>query len=87
MSTPAIETQESLKHRVSALISEKFGLDEAELLSGATFDELEIDSLILVELSLILRKEMDIVLEEGDLKAAFTLDEAVAVIRAKADRA
>lgn len=87
MSTPAIETQESLKHRVSALISEKFGLDEAELLSGATFDELEIDSLILVELSLILRKEMDIVLEEGDLKSSFTLDEAVAVIRAKADRA
>ena len=87
MSTPVIQTQESLKHRVSALISEKFGLDEAELLSGATFDELEIDSLILVELSLILRKEMDIVLQEGELKSAFTLDEAVAVIRAKADRA
>lgn len=87
MSTPVIQTQESLKHRVSALISEKFGLDEAELLSGATFDELEIDSLILVELSLILRKEMDIVLQEGELKAAFTLDEAVAVIRAKADQA
>ncbi|GAA3798984.1 hypothetical protein GCM10022403_036160 [Streptomyces coacervatus] len=87
MSTPVIQTQESLKHRVSALISEKFGLDEAELLSGATFDELEIDSLILVELSLILRKEMDIVLQEGELKSAFTLDEAVAVIRAKADQA
>lgn len=87
MSTPVIKIQETLKHRVSALISEKFGLDEAELLSGATFDELEIDSLILVELSLILRKEMDIVLQEGELKSAFTLDEAVAVIRAKADQA
>ncbi|MFJ4487028.1 acyl carrier protein [Streptomyces longwoodensis] len=86
MSAPVMPAQESLKHRVSALISEKFGLDEAELASGATFDELEIDSLILVELSLILRKDLGIVLEEGELKSSFTLDEAVAVIRAKADR-
>ncbi|MFJ5266228.1 acyl carrier protein [Streptomyces sp. NPDC088387] len=87
MSAPVIAAQESIKHRVSALISEKFGLDEAELLSGVTFDELEIDSLILVELSLILRKEMGIVLVEGELKSSFTLDEAVSVIRAKADQA
>jgi acyl carrier protein len=87
MSTPIVATQESLNDRVSALISEKFGLDEAELASGATFDELDIDSLILVELSLILRKEMGIVLVEGDLQSSFTLDEAVAVIRAKADQA
>ncbi|WP_030909808.1 acyl carrier protein [Streptomyces sp. NRRL F-5126] len=87
MNTPVIEVQESVKHRVSALICEKFGFDEAELLSGVTFDELEIDSLILVELSLILRKEMGIVLAEGDLKSSFTLDEAVAVIRAKAEQA
>ncbi|WP_133260104.1 acyl carrier protein [Streptacidiphilus pinicola] len=79
--------QESLKHRLAALIGEKFGLDEAELLSGATFDELEIDSLILVELGLILRKEMDIILAEGELKSSFTLDEAVDVIRAKAEQA
>ncbi|MFE5008141.1 acyl carrier protein [Streptomyces sp. NPDC056696] len=83
----ALSVEFSLKHQVSGLISDKFGLDEAELLSGATFDELDIDSLILVELSLILRKEMGIVLVEGELKASFTLDEAVAVIAAKADQA
>ncbi|MCX5082973.1 acyl carrier protein [Streptomyces sp. NPDC001939] len=83
----ALSVESSLKHQVSGLISEKFGLDEAELLSGATFDELDIDSLILVELSLILRKEMGIVLVEGELKSSFTLDEAVAVIAAKADQA
>ncbi|MFB7417719.1 acyl carrier protein [Streptomyces sp. NPDC056121] len=83
----ALSVESSLKHKVSGLISEKFGLDEAELLSGATFDELDIDSLILVELSLILRKEMGIVLVEGELKSSYTLDEAVAVIAAKADQA
>ncbi|MFB6859035.1 acyl carrier protein [Streptomyces sp. NPDC058320] len=83
----ALSVESSLKHQVSGLISEKFGLDEAELLSGATFDELDIDSLILVELSLILRKEMGIVLVEGELKSSYTLDEAVAVIAAKADQA
>ncbi|MFB8268748.1 acyl carrier protein [Streptomyces sp. NPDC055955] len=83
----ALSIESPLKHQVSGLISDKFGLDEAELLSGATFDELDIDSLILVELSLILRKEMGIVLVEGELKSSFTLDEAVAVIAAKADQA
>ncbi|NDZ78740.1 hypothetical protein G3I19_09420 [Streptomyces sp. SID10853] len=83
----ALTTQYSLKHQVSGLISEKFGLDEAELLSGATFDELDIDSLILVELSLILRKGMGVVLMEGELKSSFTLDEAVAVISAKVAQA
>ncbi|MFE6806025.1 acyl carrier protein [Streptomyces sp. NPDC057681] len=83
----ALSVESSLKHQVSGLISDKFGLDEAELLSGATFDELDIDSLILVELSLILRKEMGIVLVEGELKSSFTLDEAVSVIAAKADQA
>ncbi|KAB8162282.1 hypothetical protein FH609_024110 [Streptomyces sp. 3MP-14] len=76
--------QENLKQQVTTLISEKFGLDQEELLSGATFDELEIDSLIITELSLALRKELGVVLDEGDLKSSFTLDEALTVIRQKA---
>ncbi|MER0240994.1 phosphopantetheine-binding protein [Streptomyces sp. 796.1] len=83
--TAAIDTQQ-IKDRVVFLMNEKFGLPEDELLSGAPFEELDIDSLILIELGLLLRKEMGVVLQDGELKASHTLDEAVAVIEAKGPR-
>ncbi|MFJ9088136.1 acyl carrier protein [Streptomyces sp. NPDC102384] len=76
-------TTATLTDRVAALIAEHFGLPEEELRSGVTFDELEIDSLVLVELGLILRKVMGIVLLEGELKPSHTLETAVEVIASK----
>ncbi|MFC6063214.1 acyl carrier protein [Streptomyces ochraceiscleroticus] len=72
-----------IKTRLVTLLSEKFGLPEDEILAGATFDELDIDSLILVELGLLVRKELGIVLAEGDLKSSFRIDDAVAVVAEK----
>ncbi|MER5256131.1 MULTISPECIES: phosphopantetheine-binding protein [unclassified Streptomyces] len=83
--TTATETQK-IKSLLVTILTEKFGLPADEVLSGASFEELDIDSLILVELGLILRKEIGIVLEEGELKSSFTLDDAVAVIEAKGPR-
>ncbi|MEW1923802.1 phosphopantetheine-binding protein [Streptomyces sp. NPDC088360] len=83
--TTATETQK-IKSLLVTTLTEKFGLPADEVLSGASFEELDIDSLILVELGLILRKEIGIVLEEGELKSSFTLDDAVAVIEAKGPR-
>ncbi|MFE0132904.1 acyl carrier protein [Streptomyces sp. NPDC059037] len=80
--TTATDTQK-IKTLLVSVLTEKFGLPEDEVLSGTSFEELEIDSLILVELALILRKEIGIVLEEGELKSSFTLDDAVAAIEAK----
>ncbi|WP_030263246.1 acyl carrier protein [Streptomyces violens] len=72
-----------IKTRLVTLLSEKFGLPEDEILAGATFDELDIDSLILVELGLLVRKELGIVLAEGDLQSSFRIDDAVAVVAEK----
>ncbi|MFI8997468.1 acyl carrier protein [Streptomyces sp. NPDC053542] len=72
-----------IKTRLVTLLSEKFGLPEDEILAGATFDELDIDSLILVELGLLVRKELGIVLAEGDLRSSFRIDDAVAVVAEK----
>ncbi|GAA2465341.1 acyl carrier protein [Streptomyces mauvecolor] len=80
MTTP---TSFDLKARLVAILGEKFGLPEDEVLSGATFDELDIDSLVLVELSLILRKELGVDLAEGDLDSSFRIDDAVAAVEAK----
>ncbi|MGW2817074.1 acyl carrier protein [Streptomyces sp. NPDC001415] len=73
----------ALKSRMVSILREKFGLPEDEVLSGATFDELDIDSLVLVELGLILRKELGVEMAEGDLKASFRIDDAVAAVEAK----
>ncbi|MEW9517746.1 phosphopantetheine-binding protein [Streptomyces tubercidicus] len=79
------ETQQIKDHLV-AMMSEKFGLPESELRSGATFEELDIDSLILVELGLLLRKKMGVVLAEGELKPTHTMDDAAAVVESKGPR-
>jgi acyl carrier protein len=81
MTTPTITEQ--IKDRLAAILDEKFGLPEEETRSGATFEQLDIDSLITVELALILRKEVDVVIEEGELKSSFTLDDAAALIESK----
>ncbi|MCC3774205.1 acyl carrier protein [Streptomyces sp. UNOB3_S3] len=83
--TTATATQK-IKDRVVSILSEKFGLPEEEILSGAVFEELDIDSLILVELGLVLRKEMGVVLQEGELKPTHTIDDAVTVIETKGPR-
>ncbi|MFJ8677140.1 phosphopantetheine-binding protein [Streptomyces sp. NPDC093589] len=76
-----------IKPRLVTLLSEKFGLPEDEILAGATFDELDIDSLVLVELSLLVRKELGVVLAEGDLQSSFQIEDAVAVVAAKGAQA
>ncbi|MER7399455.1 acyl carrier protein [Streptomyces sp. NPDC000151] len=76
-----------IKTRLVTLLSTKFGLPEEEILAGATFDELDIDSLILVELGLLVRKELGVVLAEGDLQSSFRIDDAVAVVAEKGGQA
>ncbi|GAA2244619.1 phosphopantetheine-binding protein [Streptomyces amakusaensis] len=80
---PTPTSIEQIKDRLASILSDKFGLPEDETRSGATFEELDIDSLITVELALILRKEVAVVVEEGEIKASFTLDDAAALIESK----
>ncbi|MCK8676090.1 phosphopantetheine-binding protein [Streptomyces lichenis] len=63
---------------ITRILTESFGVEADALRPDATFDELELDSLALVELSLLLEERTGHRLEE--LPATATLAEATAAV-------
>ncbi|MBJ7328812.1 MAG: acyl carrier protein [Solirubrobacteraceae bacterium] len=63
---------------------ENFGADPEKINRDATLEELDIDSLDLVELAQILDEEMDIQIEQGDLGEIRTVGDALDGIFEKA---
>ncbi|WP_082772178.1 acyl carrier protein [Actinoplanes sp. TFC3] len=75
-----IAVQESL----FAILSEKMGIPSAELRPDTTFEDLDLDSLALIELSVSIQKSFGVVVDEMELSPERRLGEVVAVIDAKA---
>jgi acyl carrier protein len=63
---------------VEALVS--FGPDESQVTREATFEELDIDSLDLVELAQIVEDEYGVVLKGEDMKELKTVGDAIDLI-------
>ncbi|MFF9685816.1 acyl carrier protein [Streptomyces sp. NPDC014623] len=74
--------------RLAELLTNKLGVDAAELHPAATFEELDVDSLALVELTDIIEGQLGIVMAEGEIRKGATLAEAAQAldIHAAADR-
>lgn len=70
--------------RLFALVAEKLGVLDEELNTGATFDSLDLDSLALIELSVIVQKEFGVQIDETSLTPDNTFGDVLAVIDAKA---
>ncbi|MER6159598.1 phosphopantetheine-binding protein [Streptomyces sp. NPDC001868] len=69
--------------RLVGLLAKGFGIDADEVSPGNTFEELELDSLALVELTLAAQEEFGITLTDDDLHARSSLTEAADVLDAK----
>ena len=69
--------------RVRAILTDKFGVDADTIRLDATFEDLDLDSLDLVEFALAAEEELGVKIsdeEAGDLE---TLQDAVALLEAK----
>ncbi len=76
-------TTEQVEARViDALAS--FGPDKSQITRSSTFEELDIDSLDLVELSQIIEDEYGVVLKGDDMKQLSTVGDAVDLITSRA---
>jgi acyl carrier protein len=80
---PAVTNEQVEARVVEALAS--FGPDPDEITRGSTFEELEIDSLDLVELAQIIEDEYGVVLKGDDMKQLQTVGDAVDLIVSRAD--
>ncbi|MGI8428499.1 MAG: acyl carrier protein [Solirubrobacteraceae bacterium] len=76
-------TSEQVEARVVETLA-SFGPDASQITRQATFEELEIDSLDLVELAQVVEDEYGVILKGEDMKELKTVGDAVDLIVAKA---
>jgi acyl carrier protein len=76
-------TTEQVETRVIETLA-SFGPDQSQITRDATFEELDIDSLDLVELAQVVEEEYGVVLKGEDMKELKTVGDAVDMIVARA---
>jgi acyl carrier protein len=69
--------------RVSALLVDKFGVPQEDISAEATFEDLDLDSLDLVEFSLACEEELGVRIEDEEAENLNTLGEAVDLLESK----
>ncbi len=79
----ATVTKDQVQERVIEALA-SFGPDVSQITPDATFEELDIDSLDLVELAQIVEDEYGVVLKGEDMKELKTVGDAVDLISARA---
>ena len=76
-------TTEQVEARVIEALA-SFGPDKSQIERSSTFEELDIDSLDLVELAQIVEDEYGVVLKGEDMKELKTVGDAIDLITARA---
>lgn len=73
----------SLEGRIQTVICERFGVPADTVHPAATFEELALDSLILAEFALILRKELGVTVEDWEMGTEMTIADMAEVLEQK----
>ncbi|MFD9269750.1 acyl carrier protein [Streptomyces goshikiensis] len=70
----------SVTQMIIEILTGKFEIPAEEVSQGTVFEELAVDSLALLEMSLILEKRLGVSIEEGVLTGRQTIEEAARVV-------
>jgi acyl carrier protein len=73
--------------KVSALLVDKFGVPADDISPDATFEDLDLDSLDLVEFSLACEEELGVRIEDEEAESLDTLGDAVQLLESKGAQA
>jgi acyl carrier protein len=73
----------AVHERVKELLVEKFGVAEEDVRPEATFEELDLDSLDLVEFALAAEEELGVRISDEEAEGLETLDDAVKLLESK----
>ncbi|CAM5459634.1 phosphopantetheine-binding protein [Streptomyces afghaniensis] len=74
---------QAIAERVSVLLSDQFKVKPEIIASEVTLGKLSFDSLVLIELGLVLDKEFGVEIADGELTEEHTLDDLVQLLSAK----
>lgn len=73
-------TMQELYTRLAEILTSQFGVEEDALTGDATFEALELDSLDLVEITLVVDDELGVRIPDDRLEEIVTVQDAVDVI-------
>ena len=76
-------TPETVEQAVLAAL-ETFGVEPGQLIPGATFASLDVDSLDLVELAQVVQEEFGVKLDGGDISGLETVGDAIDLVVSRA---
>jgi acyl carrier protein len=71
---------QELYDKLANILTRQFGVDESALTPGATFESLELDSLDLVEITLVVDDELGARIPDDKLEEITTVQDAVDVV-------
>ncbi len=81
-----MQTQTDLENKVKAIFRKVLDIQEGEIVPGAKLDEsLGIDSTEMVEISVVIKKELGVALKDSELKKTQSFNEIVAVLKSKTE--
>jgi len=79
-----MNAQTDIESKLKAIFKKVLDIKETEIVPGSKLDEsLGIDSTEMVEISVVIKKELGIVLKDGELKKTFSFNDIVAILKTK----
>ncbi|MEE4542486.1 acyl carrier protein [Streptomyces sp. V4-01] len=72
--------QTAVERCISGVLVTEFKVDPDTVTADATFSSLKFDSLVLIELTLVLEKELEIAIPDGGLTDDMTIGQAAAFL-------
>jgi acyl carrier protein len=81
-----MQTQTDLENKVKAIFKKVLDIKENEIIPGSKMDEsLGIDSTEMVELSVVIKKELGVNLKDSELKKTHSFNEIIEILKTKTE--
>ncbi len=79
-----MQTQTDLENKVKAIFKKVLDIKESEIIPGAKLDEsLGLDSTEMVEISVVIKKELGVSLKDNELKKTHSFNEIISILKSK----
>lgn len=77
-------TQNELESKVKGIFKKVLDIKESEIVPGAKLDEsLGIDSTEMVEINVVIKKELGVTLKDSELKKTHSFNEIIEILKTK----
>jgi len=79
-----MNTQVDIESKLKSIFKKVLDIKESEIIPGARLDEsLDIDSTEMVEISVVIKKELGVLLKDNELKKTHSFNDIVGILKTK----